>query len=249
MSDALSTYKATLQSDEMRAFLHVIRTGEGTLGEDGYRTMFGGGLFSSFVDHPRKKITKLSRKKPITSTAAGAYQFLERTWDAIAEKYGLSDFSPENQDVAAVALIAGRGALDDVLAGRVESALAKCNKEWASLPGSPYGQPTLSLGKALARYEAELARLRGQPARSVEVPPARPIRVASSSSRLFGLSFAEWLSAFFVIAGYGFGVAVVFFTNLSDELKAAIVAALVVQAISDVRGFHFGASSPKEERK
>jgi hypothetical protein len=70
-----------------------------------------------------------------------------------------------------------------------------------------------------------------------------------SSSRLFGITFAEWLSAFFVIVGYLFGAAVVFFTQLSDELKAAVVAALVVQAISDVRGYHFGASSPKEEKK
>ena len=52
--------------------------------------------------------------------------------------------------MAAVALIKRRGALADVIAGRFDSAIAKCNKEWASLPGSPYGQPTLTLDRAHA---------------------------------------------------------------------------------------------------
>jgi muramidase (phage lysozyme) len=137
-------------------FLTVIRTGEGTLGVDGYRTLYGGTLFDSFADHPRKLI-KAGRW---TSTAAGAYQFLSRTWDALVKQYGFKDFSPENQDLGAIALIKGRKALDDVLNGDISQAINKCNKEWASLPGSPYGQPTMTLEKALRVYKEAGGRFR-----------------------------------------------------------------------------------------
>lgn len=129
---------------QVQAFLQLIRTGEGTTGPNGYRTMYGGGLFVSYVDHPRRSITAGG----ITSTAAGAYQFLSRTWDEMVAMYSLADFSPVNQDVAAVGLIKRRGALADVLAGRFRAAIDKCNREWASLPGSPYGQPTMSYARA-----------------------------------------------------------------------------------------------------
>ena len=36
----------------------------------------------------------------------------------------------------------------DLRAGRWDAAIRKTNKEWASLPGSPYGQPTLSMARA-----------------------------------------------------------------------------------------------------
>lgn len=136
----------------VRAFLKMLRHGEGTSSEDGYRVMFGGERFSSFADHPRRKITKPLGKQTITSTAAGAYQFLERTWDGLVKQYGFKDFSPDNQDLGAIALIAGRGALKDVIAGRLETAVRKTNKEWASLPESPYGQPMVTMAKARALY-------------------------------------------------------------------------------------------------
>lgn len=136
----------------VRAFLKMLRHGEGTSSDDGYRVIFGGERFSSFADHPRKKVTKPMGKQTLTSSAAGAYQFLERTWDGLVKQYGFKDFSPGNQDLGAIALIAGRGALQDVIAGRFETAVRKCNKEWASLPASPYGQPTVTMSKARALY-------------------------------------------------------------------------------------------------
>lgn len=150
--DAITDYVDNWTTDEMdallnqnvQAFLMLIRTGEGTATATGYRTLFGGRLFDGFEDHPRISITAGG----YTSTAAGAYQILARTWDGL----GLPDFSPANQDIAAVKLIKRRGALADVIAGRIEAAIQKCNKEWASLPGSPYGQPTLSLSRAVATY-------------------------------------------------------------------------------------------------
>lgn len=142
---------------QVQAFLALIRTGEGTTGPNGYRTMFGGGLFTGYADHPRQSITRGG----LTSTAAGAYQFLSRTWDEMAAKYALSDFSPSSQDIAAVGLIKRRGALSDVLAGRFRAAIDKCNLEWASLPGSPYGQPTLTYNRAQAVLLAAGASILG----------------------------------------------------------------------------------------
>jgi muramidase (phage lysozyme) len=143
-----------LTMNNVKAFLAVIRNGEGTADEAGYRRMFGGELFSDMRDHPRQKITKKLGGKPITSTAAGAYQFLSRTWDEVAKALSLKDFSPRSQDLGAVFLIWRRKALDDVLAGRFETAVEKCAKEWASLPGSPYGQPVKTMSEARRVYAA-----------------------------------------------------------------------------------------------
>lgn len=139
-----------LQSNNVQAFLRVIRQGESSQDDDAYRLFFGGSHFESFADHPRTKHTA----GKWTSTAAGAYQFLMGTWDGLVKQYKFPDFSPQNQDLGAVALIAGRKALDDVLAGRIHEAIRKCAAEWASLPGSTYGQPTQALKTALEVFTA-----------------------------------------------------------------------------------------------
>lgn len=139
-----------LNNKNVLAFLKVIRTGEGTSDANGYRRIFGGQLFSSFADHPRITV----QKSGYTSSAAGAYQFIISTWDETKRLMGLRDFSPASQDLAAVGRIAARGALDDVKAGNFEQAIKKCAREWASLPFSPYGQPTITLGKAQSVYLA-----------------------------------------------------------------------------------------------
>lgn len=124
------------------ATLATIRVAEGTPDADGYRRIYGGALFDDFSDHPRKMQTFTFRNgKTVTSDAAGAYQFLSTTWDEAARALGLPDFSPESQDIAAIWLIRRRGALNDILAGRLESALNKLSYEWASLPPGRYGQP------------------------------------------------------------------------------------------------------------
>lgn len=134
----------------VKAMLAVIRKGEGTSDTNGYKRIFGGQLFSSFADHPRITV----KKGGYTSSAAGAYQFLISTWDETRAKMRLNDFSPASQDLAALGRIAARGALDDVIAGRFEAAIKKLNKEWASLPLSPYGQPVQTMQGARNIYLA-----------------------------------------------------------------------------------------------
>lgn len=139
---------ADLNNPNVQALLRVIRTGEGTAGVNGYRTLFGGRLFDGYTDHPRITV----KSSGYTSTAAGAYQMLASTWDETKRVMGLPDFSPRSQDLAALGRIAARGALDDAKAGLFESAIRKISREWASLPGSPYGQPTLSWDRARTIY-------------------------------------------------------------------------------------------------
>lgn len=153
--NATASRLATLTLEpNVAAFLAMIRAAEGTAGPNGYRTLFGGELFDHYADHPRRRVRKPLGSQLITSTAAGAYQFLERTWDDVAATLELTDFSPAAQDVAAVYLIRRRGALADVRAGRFEAAVQKCALEWASLPGSPYGQPVKTLDQVRRVYAA-----------------------------------------------------------------------------------------------
>lgn len=148
------TPQATPSEDaNVRAFLDMLAYSEGTAGPDGYRTMFGGQLCDSYADHPRRVFSFTnSRGQTLTTSAAGRYQFLARTWDALKAKLGLPDFSPDSQDAAAIELIRERGALADVRAGRIAQAIAKCAPTWASLPGAGYAQPERSLDSLMASY-------------------------------------------------------------------------------------------------
>ena len=162
--------RAALADTNVRAFLRVIRAGEGTADEDGYRRQFGGELFTDFSRHPNRAITKTLGDKQLTSTAAGAYQFLGRTWSECQAALNLPDFSPASQDLAAVFLIARRKGLEHAIAGRLEQAIAACANEWASLPGSPYGQPT----KTLAQCHAVYKQHGGTYAPAAPIPPGDP---------------------------------------------------------------------------
>lgn len=137
-----STYSGVdLSADQahnnLKAFLDMIAYAEGTSGPDGYRTLFGGKLFASYDDHPKIFVPF----RNTTSSAAGRYQILYRTWRTLQDRLGLPDFSPDSQDAAATELIRERGALNDVMAGRLTQAIGKVSKIWASLPGAGYDQP------------------------------------------------------------------------------------------------------------
>ena len=138
-----SDLKAALQEPNVRAFLRAIRLGEGTLDEAGYYRIVGGQMFTDDAQHPNVRV--FIKRYNVWSTAAGAYQIINPTWRGLLKQYAFPDFSPERQDEAAVALIAGRLALNDVIAGRFHEAVAKCSKEWASLPGATSGQRTESI--------------------------------------------------------------------------------------------------------
>ena len=149
-TDMNSTVSPEQQGRNLAAFMRAIRVGEGTLGQDGYRTIVGGGLFDDYSDHPRIKVW-IPRNNDYSS-AAGAYQMIRRTWDGVQAKLGLPDFSPASQDLACIELIRQRGGLRLAMNGKFAAAVDKCKKEWASLPGAGYGQREESLAKLQAEY-------------------------------------------------------------------------------------------------
>jgi muramidase (phage lysozyme) len=141
---------AISREPNVAAFLRALRVGEGTADDDGYRRIVGGALAPGLADHPRKMVW-LPRYS-VNSSAAGAYQFLARTWDGLVKQYGFPSFEPQWQDAGAVGLIIGRRALDAVRRGDIRAAIALCRNEWASLPGSPYGQRTEAMDRVLLEY-------------------------------------------------------------------------------------------------
>jgi muramidase (phage lysozyme) len=158
MSTKLSRYEKLLQQPQVRSLLDTIRYAEGTPGEAGYRTQFTGVQFDPNKKgwvHPRQVKGSSSGYR---SDAAGAYQFLSPTWDGVQKELGLSDFSPRNQDIAALRLIERRGALDPFLKGaKFGEIMNRLSPEWASLPTnqgkSYYGQPVKKLGDLYNYYE------------------------------------------------------------------------------------------------
>jgi lysozyme len=154
LADQVTSSQTADQAEaNVRAFLDMIAYAEGTAGANGYRTLFGGGLFSSYADHPRQRFPFTNKAgEKLTTTAAGRYQFLARTWDALRAQLDLPDFGPASQDSAAIELIRQRGALADVRAGRFSQAVAKVAPIWASLPGAGYNQPERKLTQLQAAY-------------------------------------------------------------------------------------------------
>jgi muramidase (phage lysozyme) len=150
-----STTPADQAQANTRAFLDTLAFSEGTaaIGDRGYNALFGGGTFDSYADHPRQRFQFHTTDGRIEWTsAAGRYQFIVATWDALRLKLGLPDFSPASQDAACLELIRQRGALADVQAGNFTSAIAKCAPTWASLPGAGYLQPERKLSQLQAAY-------------------------------------------------------------------------------------------------
>lgn len=104
-----------------------------------YNVIFGGERFSSFDDHPR-----VFKDAPggVRTSAAGRYQNIATTWDEVAGELGLSDFSPENQDIGNWHLaqkryksVTGSDLTSDIRAGeygKIRKALAPT---WEALGG------------------------------------------------------------------------------------------------------------------
>lgn len=142
------------------AFLDMLAWSEGTStvanSDDGYNVLVGGELFDDYSAHPRQ-LVELPRYE-IQSTAAGRYQFLAHTWDAIVSLYNFQGrFTPQAQDLAAVKLLDECGALAHIQAGRAAEAINAAAPIWASLPGAGYGQREHDLAALLRIYRQELA--------------------------------------------------------------------------------------------
>ena len=141
---------------EVRALLDTIAFAEGTQDDLGYRTLFTFSTFNSYSDHPRRLRCASSGGRRLCSDAAGRYQIISSTFDMVAQRLNLDDFSPKSQDLAAVELIRLRGGLSKIEAGDFDGAIWAIRREWASLPGAGYGQPEANRNDLERIYQQRL---------------------------------------------------------------------------------------------
>lgn len=164
----LGEYVMQSRHPQVAAFLRVIREAESSQEDVAYRMRWGGTLFDDLSRHPGEPVAV----NGLVSTAAGAYQFLFRTWAEVSSAINAADFGHDAQDAGAVYLIGRRGALDDVIAGRLDEALAKCSHEWAGLPPARYaGQKAVSIERCMAVF----LQYGGVLAGSVQTQPPAPV--------------------------------------------------------------------------
>lgn len=158
---------ATLQELEkyyadprVRAFLSMIRSAEGTSKyRDPYRVAGGGKHTLATLDQYTRVPWGFTQTdgKQNTSTAAGAYQFLNDTWGGLQKQYGFTDFGPRSQDLAAIALMHQNGSLNRILNDDFFGAVRAAAPTWASLKGNTdYKQRTRSDDFVRKAYEQAL---------------------------------------------------------------------------------------------
>jgi len=146
-----SVVNTAAQNNNMQAFLALIRKFESG---GRYDVIYGGKTFSDYSRHPNIRVPF---QNPATgnqdySTAAGAYQITYTTWLTINAALSLPDFSPQNQDNAAILLLSMRGVTPLIVAGNLDAALQKASGTWASLPYSTSGQAKQSVASAQQVY-------------------------------------------------------------------------------------------------
>ena len=145
---------------EGKALLDAIAGSE----SKGYNSRFPSKTFSGFKDHPRID-EPIPWRPGLTSNAAGRYQFLSTTWDGLAKKLGLTDFSPANQDRAAWQLAidaygyGASGIIRDLQTNPLKVA-NKLSGTWTSLPGG--AERNAATDGFVGRYRASVAKYQGQ---------------------------------------------------------------------------------------
>lgn len=177
-AEIVVTENTASPEQRLAAFLYMIRASEHRFPDD----VDNGACYSLFYsripfvnrdDHPvitgELRGVRLSDKmcrdagfpRGCVSTAAGAYQIIKPTWERVrlAGTWGprLPDFSDQSQDEAARRVLQMVGALDYVLEGDFETAVAKASSQWASLPKATVNQNPRSWQFAVARYDEALA--------------------------------------------------------------------------------------------
>lgn len=152
-----------LKNPNIWACLQMLSKSEGTNGDYSkmvYGVVTSSPLYPSLVGKRNVKIPNLNRFPQIlvkvnsaglSSSAAGKYQILRKTYNGLSIALGLTDFSENTQNLMAVELIRQRGGIPFLLKGDIKGALDKIKGEWASIAGAGYGQGENSIA-TLTKY-------------------------------------------------------------------------------------------------
>lgn len=148
------------------ALSQVVQHAEGTRGPDAYRMMFGHSqsnprLLNDFSRHPN---SPYPTPWGTSSEAAGAYQFMNNTWQDITKANpNIRDFSPESQERAFDFLANRRGVDPSAPISNIDQftdVMTNFSPEWASLPykggASYYDQPVKSIQELYEVYQDAL---------------------------------------------------------------------------------------------
>ena len=166
-----------------------------------YNVIYGGRSVSDLSHHPHIGVPITSGPNAgKTSSAAGRYQFLGSTWDDIASRYGLKDFSPESQDAGAWALAnenyrakTGGDLLQALKAGKLQDVSHALSPTWTSLAGGIEAQHGCT-GAALAKnYVAGMDQIPGSaPVLQASFQPsATPIATSPQPSPAASVAASE----------------------------------------------------------
>jgi muramidase (phage lysozyme) len=127
----LAENREYLKNQNMLAFLKAIAEAEG----GGYDFKYGAvkgkrndrWRFTDYSTHP-------GAGQGGKTTAAGMYQENIDTWREMGGNMGLSDFTPETQDLIAVEILRVIKVAESIKSGDINTALDKASHRWSSLP-------------------------------------------------------------------------------------------------------------------
>ncbi|MCG2583062.1 paar repeat-containing protein [Massilia sp. TS11] len=152
----LAENRENLKNANVQAFLKAIAFAEG----GAYDFKFGAikgkkndpWRFTDFSTHPGAGLNG--------KTAAGMYQITQETWrDHGGAAMGLTDFTPETQDLIAANMLRRAGVIEKIKAGEIATSMLPAAKKWAALPEGPGKgnhyppQPYISYESFIGKYK------------------------------------------------------------------------------------------------
>jgi muramidase (phage lysozyme) len=123
--------KNLLKDPRIRAFLDMIAFAEAYFAKRVMNYDEGSNFIKidDLTDHPQRILPGGS------SSASGRYQFMSPDWATTKKAVGVSDFTPESQDIAAVHLLRSRNRIvEAILADNILEAIQRASGTWASFP-------------------------------------------------------------------------------------------------------------------
>lgn len=148
----------------IKALQTAIRKCEGTDAPDGFNYLFGSSIHNTrrFTDMSHHPNQKFPFGKDNFSDAAGAYQIMYATEQGLIKQlvsFGMTieeatRFDEATQNLKCVLLFSNHNCCQRIMNGDFDYAIGILNKTWASLPGSPYGQPTHDITEVTQWYQA-----------------------------------------------------------------------------------------------
>jgi len=134
------TAQNLLGNANVLAFLHAITQAEG-----GSYNAINSGYHTSDLSH--------FPYSPTSSSAAGAYQILQSTYQGLSSELGLYDFSAKTQDEMGAFMLWRDGAAQALLKGDIQTAILKASSDWAALPMGPGSMDKSQYNQPFTHYQ------------------------------------------------------------------------------------------------